>query len=91
MVSVECGPPFLIRDTYEFATIKIKGQSFMLHQIRKMLGLMLAVIRGLTPIDTLKNSFMQKKIHIPTAPGLGLVLNQVHYDRYSKSSIWQII
>jgi len=84
MVSVECGEPFLIRNQFEFATIKIKGQSFMLHQIRKMIGLMLAVVRGLTPMDTIVKSFKEEKIDIPTAPGLGLVLNQVHYDRYNK-------
>lgn len=84
MVSLECGAPFLIKNTYEFATIKIKGQSFMLHQIRKMIGLVLAVIRGLTTAETVTKCFKEEKIDIPTAPGLGLVLNQVHYDRYSK-------
>lgn len=84
MVSVECGEPFLIQNKYEFATIKIKGQSFMLHQIRKMVGLALACIRGHSTLDTIHKAFKDIKIDIPTAPGLGLVLNQVHYDRYSK-------
>lgn len=84
MVSMECGTPFLIRNSYEFATIKVKGQSFMLHQIRKMVGLCLAVVRGLATLETVTKSFKEEKIDIPTAPGLGLVLNQVHYDRYNK-------
>lgn len=84
IVSVECGSPFLVEEKYEFATIKIKGQSFMLHQIRKMVGLTLAVIRGLTSSDIITKAFKEEKIDLPTAPGLGLVLNQVHYDRYSK-------
>lgn len=88
MVSLEIGSPFIVRDVYEFATIKIKGQSFMLHQIRKMIGLMLAIVRGLTPKDTITKAFQQEKIDLPTAPGLGLVLNQPHYDRYSKYFYW---
>uniref|UniRef100_A0A336LXT1 Pseudouridylate synthase 1 homolog n=1 Tax=Culicoides sonorensis TaxID=179676 RepID=A0A336LXT1_CULSO len=84
MVSAEISPPFIVRDVYEFATIKIKGQSFMLHQIRKMIGLMLAIVRGLTPKETVTKAFQQEKIDLPTAPGLGLVLNQPHYDRYNK-------
>lgn len=89
MVAAEIGSPFIVRDVYEFATIKIKGQSFMLHQIRKMIGLMLAIVRGLTPKDTITKAFQQEKIDLPTAPGLGLVLNQPHYDRYSKY-LWSV-
>ena len=37
----------------EFAVIKIKGQSFMLHQIRKMIGMTIAVVRGQCPMETI--------------------------------------
>ncbi|XP_061379850.1 pseudouridylate synthase 1 homolog isoform X2 [Danaus plexippus] len=66
----------------EFAELLVKGQSFMLHQIRKMIGLMIAVVRGHTDISTLEKSFGKEKVMIPTAPGLGLVLDKVHYERY---------
>ncbi|XP_059051923.1 pseudouridylate synthase 1 homolog isoform X2 [Achroia grisella] len=66
----------------EFAVLLVKGQSFMLHQIRKMVGLMIAVVRGHTNMCTLERAFGKEKVMIPTAPGLGLVLDMVHYDRY---------
>eukprot|EP00057_Strongylocentrotus_purpuratus_P007773 XP_011662247.1 PREDICTED: tRNA pseudouridine synthase A, mitochondrial [Strongylocentrotus purpuratus] len=73
-----------VDDGMEFAVIKVKGQSFMLHQIRKMLGLVLAVVRGLTPPSTVERAFQEPKLDIPRAPGLGLVLEAVHYDCYNK-------
>ncbi|KAM3962165.1 LOW QUALITY PROTEIN: pseudouridine synthase 1 [Aphomia sociella] len=66
----------------EFAVLLVKGQSFMLHQIRKMVGLMIGVIRGHAEPSTLERAFTKEKVMIPTAPGLGLVLDMVHYDRY---------
>ncbi|CAG5024802.1 unnamed protein product [Parnassius apollo] len=67
---------------WEFAELLVKGQSFMLHQIRKMVGLMIAIVRGHTDMSTLEKAFGKEKVMIPTAPGLGLVLDKVHYERY---------
>ena len=36
-LKIQCGKPFE-EDGREFITIAVKGQSFMLHQIRKMIG-----------------------------------------------------
>lgn len=84
IVSFVCSPPFLDDTTnIQFAVVKVKGQSFMLHQIRKMIGLVLAAIRGLTESETIIRAFTSDRIDIPMAPGLGLVLDQVHYDRYN--------
>jgi len=84
IVSFSCALPFVDKTTnIEFAVMKVKGQSFMLHQIRKMIGLTLAIIRGLTKPETLTRAFTSERIDVPMAPGLGLVLDQVHYDRYN--------
>lgn len=56
----------------------------MMHQIRKMIGLTLAVVRGLTSADTVTRALGQERLDIPMAPGLGLVLDKIHYDRYNQ-------
>lgn len=85
IISFECGTPFVEPiNGIELAVLKVKGQSFMLHQIRKMIGMILAVLRGLTTSATIERAFSEARIDIPMAPGLGLVLDQVHYDRYNE-------
>ncbi|XP_045779174.1 tRNA pseudouridine synthase A isoform X1 [Maniola jurtina] len=71
-----------IESEMEFAELLVKGQSFMLHQIRKMVGLMIAVVRGQTDMGMMEKVFGKDKVMIPTAPGLGLLLDKVHYERY---------
>ena len=68
----------------EFAIIKIKGQSFMLHQIRKMIGMTIAVVRGHASLEVIHQSWDALRIDIPRAPGLGLMLDEIHFDRYNK-------
>merc|ERR1719328_472271 len=68
----------------EFAVIKVKGQSFMLHQIRKMIGMSIAVVRGQASSETIDKSWESMRIDIPRAPGLGLMLDEIHYERYNK-------
>ena len=83
IISFECGAPRLLDDV-EYLNIMVQGQSFMLHQIRKMIGLMLAILRGFTSEDIIPKSFAKEKVDIPRAPGLYLILDNVHFDRYNK-------
>lgn len=83
IISVECGQPFVQGDL-EFLQIYIKGQSFMLHQIRKMVGLVIAIMRGHTDESTIRRAWGPERLDIPIAPALGLMLEHVHYDRYNK-------
>ncbi|XP_078588267.1 pseudouridylate synthase 1 homolog [Branchiostoma floridae x Branchiostoma japonicum] len=73
-----------VRDDIEWTVISIKGQSFMIHQIRKMIGMMLAIVRGLAPRSMLERAWQEGKCDIPKAPGLGLVLDKVHFDHYNR-------
>ncbi|KAK2819007.1 hypothetical protein Q5P01_024568 [Channa striata] len=83
ITEMSCGEPFIHNNT-EFATITVRGQSFMLHQIRKMIGLVIAVIKGYAAEEVMERSWGQAKVDVPKAPGLGLVLERVHFDRYNK-------
>lgn len=80
--AIDCSEPFMESDI-EFTRITIKGQSFMLHQIRKMVGFSLAVIRGIIDDDMLERSLTKEVFNTPTAPGLGLMLERLHFDQYS--------
>lgn len=48
-----------------------------------MVGLILAISRGHVKEDILSKAFQLEKVNIPRAPGLGLMLEFVHYDRYN--------
>lgn len=56
----------------------------MMHQIRKMIGLVIAVVKGYAGEDVIERSWGDDKVDVPKAPGLGLVLERVHFDRYNK-------
>ena len=60
------------------------GASFMLHQIRRMIGMTIAIMRGRIAFQRLQETFDNPIMPTPTAPGLGLMLanvgiTMVHY------------
>lgn len=72
----------LFVNKYEFVTLKIKGQSFMMHQIRKMVAFAIAKVKGFVPDDVAANILTHAKYNVPLVPGLGLVLEEIHYKKY---------
>ncbi|MFH4982694.1 hypothetical protein AB6A40_009403 [Gnathostoma spinigerum] len=89
IMSFECGEPFIFNDDIlgkeiEFVTLTIRGQSFMLHQIRKMIGIVIAIVRGLMYKSDIQRSFEEVRMDVPRAPGLGLLLEKLHYKRYDE-------
>ncbi|GMR41075.1 hypothetical protein PMAYCL1PPCAC_11270, partial [Pristionchus mayeri] len=91
IVSFEVGRPFIFKDDVrneemEFVTCTVKGASFMLHQIRKMIGMAISIVREMQHPSALEKSFHSSdRIDIPKAPGLGLLLERLHYDWYDKN------
>ncbi|XP_043261982.1 tRNA pseudouridine synthase A [Colletes gigas] len=73
-----------VANNMEFAVLEIKGQSFMLHQIRKMVSLVVGISRNIITNDVVKDAFSVENIDIPIAPGLGLSLHHVHYKYYNE-------
>lgn len=82
ITSIEISPPYIQGDI-EFCRVFIKGQSFILHQIRKIIATSLAVARGIIDEDYIHRSFTSDKIKTPVAPGLGLMLERLHYTKYA--------
>ncbi|KAK6897770.1 tRNA pseudouridine synthase 1 [Candida tropicalis] len=82
MISTKVSDPFVIEGT-EWVSIKIHGQSFMLHQIRKMIAMATMVVRLSLPSKIINNFFKEDKINIPKAPALGLLLENPVYDGYN--------
>ena len=83
IIEFSAAEPF-IKKSHEFIAISVKGQSFMLHQIRKMIGLTIAICRGFCDEQVIATSWQKEKMDIPKAPGLGLILDKVHFDRYNE-------
>lgn len=83
---MQCSEPFYPchQKQVEFVIVRVKGQSFMMHQIRKMIGLALAIIKGYATDDHLRRSMEGPFMDVPKAPGLGLMLEETHFDRYNR-------
>jgi len=75
--------PILIDGT-EWLSCKVHGQSFMMHQIRKMVGMAALIVRCGTDPQRLVEAFGPTNFSIPKAPSLGLLLERPVFDSYNK-------
>jgi tRNA pseudouridine38-40 synthase len=75
--------PIRIGDT-EWLSLKVHGQSFMMHQIRKMVSMAALVIRCGCTLDRIRESFGPSVISIPKVPGQGLLLERPIFDSYNQ-------
>jgi len=66
---------------------QVDGQSFMIHQIRKMVGLVTYIMRfNKDPKATFALAFSHQKLAVPIAPSIGLLLDRVLYDSYNEKN-----
>ncbi|XP_004507719.1 uncharacterized protein [Cicer arietinum] len=69
----------------EFVKCEIVGQSFMLHQIRKMMGLAVAIMRNCAPESLIEKALQTDvSITVPTAPEVGLYLDECFFTSYNQ-------
>lgn len=72
-------------DGIEFVKCEVVGQSFMLHQIRKMIGFAVAIMRNFAPESLMEPALKQNvRINVPTAPEVGLYLDECFFFSYNQ-------
>ncbi|KAI8646608.1 pseudouridine synthase [Parasitella parasitica] len=82
MIDISVDDPMIIQGM-EWLSVKLHGQSFMLHQIRKMISMAMLCTRTGTPLTLLDKTFESAKINIPKAPALGLLLDRPVFKLYN--------
>lgn len=78
--------PIQINDT-QWLSLKVHGQSFMMHQIRKMVGMAVLAVRCATPWSRFEESYSPVRISIPKAPSLGLLLERPVFTNYNRRAV----
>ncbi|BFZ54863.1 tRNA pseudouridine synthase 1 [Savitreella phatthalungensis] len=82
--SFTASEPFLIDNT-QWISLKIHGQSFMLHQIRKMVAMVICAVRCGCSDTAFDETFKEKRVNIPKAPSLGLLLERPVFEGYNRN------
>lgn len=63
VISFTCGEPFIDPSSdAEWVLLSVVGQSFLLNQIRKMIGLASEVATGHAPISMMKDALSKQKV-----------------------------
>lgn len=83
ILGVTVSDPIRIHDDL-YLRICLEGQSFMLHQIRKMIGIAIEVARGRCTLHTVNSSLSRGNMVTPMAPSTGLFLSKPVFAEYNK-------
>ena len=75
--------PIIINGT-QWLSLKVWGQSFMMHQIRKMVSMAALLVRCGCHEGRVQDSYMANRLSIPKAPSLGLLLEYPVFEVYNE-------
>ncbi|KZS90778.1 tRNA pseudouridine synthase [Sistotremastrum niveocremeum HHB9708] len=82
MKAIEVSDPVVYGNT-EWISVMLHGQSFMLHQ-RKMVCVAVMMCRTSTPPSLIPELYGQRKVTVPKAPALGLLLEYPVFENYNR-------
>ena len=82
--SFEVSDPVIV-DGMEWIPTEVLGQSFLLHQIRKMVCVAVDIARGAVPIEFIDKALSNKEnLALHVAPAQGLFLEMSYFDGYNR-------
>jgi tRNA pseudouridine38-40 synthase len=85
VMSFDVDDPIVFENGVEWIPTQVLGQSFLLHQVRKMVCMAIEVGRGVTPVETIARAFVKDDaIQVGLAPAQGLYLDMSYYKRYNE-------
>lgn len=87
ILGISVSDPIRIHDSL-YIRVCLEGQSFMLHQIRKMIGISIEVARGRCSLHTVNSSLSRGNMFTPMAPSTGLFLSMVAYANFICCSLF---
>lgn len=82
IISFAADRPF-VQNNMEWIRLRVVGQSFLLHHIRKMIGMAVEIVAGMTDASTIERATQMDKMDLPKAPSVGLYLAQAHFEVYN--------
>ncbi|CAI5743733.1 unnamed protein product [Peronospora destructor] len=82
IISFNADRPFVQNDM-EWVRLRVVGQSFLLHHIRKMIGTAVEIVSGVAGSSTIESAMALTKMDLPKAPSVGLYLAQAHFEVYN--------